>query len=115
MGTIDDDLERVDSAARETIARVYEIAREIAPDAEQGTGYGMPALVLHGKPLVSVRRTQKHLALYPFSATSVASVAGRLPGYSIDKGTIRFQVDQPLPEDVVRDVVRHRRDQIHGD
>lgn len=118
MGTIDDYLTDLDPADRETIARVYALARDEVPDAEQGKGYGMPALVHRGKPLLSVMRAKKHIGVYPFSPEAVATVAGLLDGHegaSVDKGTIRFQPEHPLPDDALRSLVRARRRQIDGD
>ena len=115
MGTVDDYLSGLDTADREAVARVYDIARGEVPDAEQGRGYGMPALVYRGKPLISVMRAKKHIGIYPFSPDAVAAVAsdvGSVEGTGLDKGTIRFQPDRPLPEDVVLALVRFRRDQI---
>ena len=117
MGTVDDYLDGLEPADRDAIARLYGIAREVVPDAEQGRGYGMPALVYRGKPLLSVMRAKKHIGLYPFSPDAVSSVAAEVEaveGTGLDKGTIRFQPEHPLPEDVVRGLVRRRRDQIDG-
>ena len=80
MGTVDDYLSGLDSADREAVARVYEIARGEVPDA----------------------------------VAAVASDVGSVEGTGLDKGTIRFQPDRPLPEDVVLALVRFRRDQIGG-
>jgi len=118
VGTIDDYLTDLDPADRGTIARVYALARDEVPDAEQGKGYGMPALVHRGKPLLSVMRAKKHIGVYPFSPEAVATVAGLLDGHegvSVDKGTIRFQPEHPLPDDALRSLVRARRRQIDGD
>jgi uncharacterized protein YdhG (YjbR/CyaY superfamily) len=41
-------------------------------------------------------------------------VRERLTAGDLSKGTIRFTVEAPLPDDVVRDVVRHRLDEITG-
>ena len=79
---------------------------------QEGKSYGMPALKVAGKPLISVIATKTHLSLFPFSGEIVERVADRLPGFSLSKGTIRFQVDQPLPDDVIRDIVRARLAQI---
>ncbi|MEU1971068.1 DUF1801 domain-containing protein [Microbacterium sp. NPDC019599] len=117
MGTVDDYLNELDPADRGVVARVYEIAREEAPDAEQGTGYGMPALVYRGKPLVSVKRTQKHIGIYPFSPDAVSAVADAVravPNTGLDKGTIRFQPTDPLPDDLVRALILARKQQIEG-
>lgn len=117
MGTVDDYLAELDPADRDVIARTYEIARQAAPEAEQGKGYGMPALVLAGKPLLSVMRAKKHIGVYPFSPDAVTAVAGALadhPGIGFDKGTIRFQPEHPLPDEVVRALVTARRTQIES-
>lgn len=117
MGTVDDYLASLDPADAAVIAHVYAIAREVVPDVEQGLGYGMPALVWRGKPLLSVMRTKKNLGLYPFSGAVVATVAdavAEVPETSTDKGTIRFQPTTPLPDDVLRAIVAARRDQVLG-
>ncbi|WP_311244593.1 DUF1801 domain-containing protein [Microbacterium sp. WCS2018Hpa-23] len=117
MGTIDDYLSGLGSADRDSIDRVYTIAREVVPEAEQGTGYGMPALVYHGKPLLSVMRAKKHIGVYPFSPAAVSAVAGVLtdhPGIGMDKGTIRFQPEHPLPGPAIEEMVRARTAQIDG-
>lgn len=115
MGTVDDYLDGLTPGDRAAVERIYRIARDVAPDAEQGKGYGMPALVLRGKPLISVMRAKQHIGIYPFSPDSVAAVAGSLaghPGADSDKGTIRFQPEHPLPDDVIRTLVTARRAQI---
>jgi len=114
MGTIDDYLADLDPSSRDAIQRVYAVAKTVAPDAEQGKGYGMPALVYRGKSLIAVMRAKTHIGLYPFSPDVVAAVAPDLAGYSLDKGTIRFQPDEPLPEDVVVRIVELRKAQIDG-
>lgn len=117
MGTIDDYLAELTSTDRDAIDRVYAVARREAPEAEQGKGYGMPALVYGGKPLLSVMRAKKHIGIYPFSPDAVAAVAGLLdghPGISVDKGTIRFQPENPIPAEVLESLVRARLTQIDG-
>jgi uncharacterized protein YdhG (YjbR/CyaY superfamily) len=117
MGTVDDLLTALDPADRASIEHIYAIAREEVPDAEQGLGYGMPAFVYRGKPLISVMRAKKHIGVYPFSPAAVSAVADALeghPGASLDKGTIRFQPEHPLPDDVVRALIVARKEQIEG-
>jgi len=114
MGTVDDYLTDLDPPDRSVIGHVYELARELVPEAEQGKGYGMPALVYRGKPLISVMRAKKHIGVYPFSPAAVSAVAEQLPASDVAKGTIRFQPDQPLPDDVVRTLVASRKAQIDG-
>jgi len=80
----------------------------VAPDAEQGTSYGLAALMYAGRPLLGFLAAKRHLSIFPFSGTVVDAVRGRLPGFDLAKGTIRFSAEQPVPDDVVRDVVQLR-------
>ncbi len=94
------------------IAHAYDVARSVVTDAEQGMGYGMPALTYRGKSLLSVMRAKKHIGLYPYSASVVEAVADLLTGFDFGKGTIRFQPERPLPDDVLRKLVETRRAEI---
>jgi uncharacterized protein YdhG (YjbR/CyaY superfamily) len=115
MGTVTDYLDGIDDAARRAeLRRLVDTARRIVPDAEEGMGYGMPALRYRGKPLLAVVSAAKHLSLFPFSGSIVEALADDLDGYSVSKGTIRFDVDRPLPDSVVEKVVRMRVDEIEG-
>ncbi|MGK3951333.1 iron chaperone [Microbacterium sp. I2] len=113
MGTVDDYLESLAPADREPISHVFDVARATAPDLEQGTSYGMPALMYRGKALLAVMRTRKHIGVYPFSGRVPEVVADGLPedaraAFDHDKGTIRFQPDRPLADDTIRAIVSAR-------
>lgn len=112
VGEVAEYVEGLPPDARAALARVCCIVERTVPEAEEGTSYGMPAFRVAGKPLLGMQATAKHLALYPFSPEVVAAVAGRLEGWSLSKGTIRFTAATPLPDDVVEDVVRLRRREI---
>ncbi|WP_306816496.1 MULTISPECIES: iron chaperone [Microbacterium] len=112
VGTVDDYLATLDSADAAAIGRLYDLARAVVPDAEQGLGYGMPALTYRGRPLLSVMRAKRHIGLYPFSPEAIAAVAPQLAGVETAKGTIRVAPDAPLPEEAVRALVAARKAQI---
>jgi len=114
MGTIDDYLDGLEPADAEVISHTYSVARSVVPEAEQGLGYGMPALTYRGKSLLSVMRAKQHIGVYPFSPAAIVDVQHLLEGVDAAKGTIRFQPDAPLPDDTLRALVRARRDQIDG-
>ena len=115
MGTIGDYLAGLPAEQREALQRVVDVAVRTAPDADEGTSYGMPALRLDGRPLLGVRASAKHLSVFPFSPAVVDAVAGELDGFSLSKGTIRFTPGQPLPDGVVERLVRLRRAELEGE
>jgi uncharacterized protein YdhG (YjbR/CyaY superfamily) len=114
MGTIDDYLAGLAPADAAIIGHVYDLARAVAPDAEQGLGYGMPALTYRGKALLSVMRAKAHIGVYPFSPAAIVEIERLLDGVDRAKGTIRFDPASPLPDETIRALVRARVTQIEG-
>lgn len=114
MGTVDDYLATVDPPSSSVIAHLYAVAVAVVPDAEQGTKYAMPCLTHGGKGLISVMRTRKHLAIYPFSGSVLPALSNELSAFDWADGTLRFQPDAAPSDDLVRRIVSLRRDQIDG-
>lgn len=112
MGTIDDYLAGLDPADAAVIARIYDVARQTVPEAEQGMAYGMPTLMYRGKGLLAVMRTRKHIGLYPNSGRVLAKYADQLAGFDVDKGTLRFQPGTPPADALIALIVAARRAEI---
>ena len=96
-------------------ARIIAVALEVAPDAVQGTSYGVPALRLRGKPLLGMQRAKRHLSLYPFSPSALDTVRADLGDWECAKGTIRFTPERPLPDGVLTRLIRARTREIDPD
>lgn len=94
--------------ARRRLERIRSIIREEAPDAEEGISYGMPGYKLNG-PLVYYAAFKAHCSLFP--AGKVEQFADILKDYKTSKGTIQLPNDQPLPEELIRSIVRARADE----
>ncbi|HEY3411393.1 MAG TPA: DUF1801 domain-containing protein, partial [Propionicimonas sp.] len=112
MGVFTDLIESTDGDTRFVLQEVLDRALDLVPEATEDLSYGTPALRYRGSPLVGVKVSANHLSLFPFSPDVVAAVSSRLKGYSISKGTIRFSADQPLPTDVLDDIVEFRKAEI---
>ena len=112
MGSVDDSLAALPPSDRACLQRVIDVARAVAPEAGDGVSYGMAALKLDGKPLLGVVAAARHLSVFPFSPAVIDAVAGRLEGFSLSKGTIRFTPDHPLPDEIIEEIVRLRRAEI---
>jgi uncharacterized protein YdhG (YjbR/CyaY superfamily) len=112
MPAVDDYLSTLEPDARGAFERVQALAMDVVPEAEQATSYGMAALRYRNKPLLGFRAASRHLSLFPFSPSVVDAVAARLGGFDVSKGTIRFSTSRPVPDAVLRDVVRLRREEI---
>jgi len=114
VSQLDAYLDTLDASTRGAFEHVRELAVGLVPGLEEGRSYGMAALKYQGKPVLGFLATKQHLSIFPFSPAAVDAVRDRLDGYDLSKGTIRFTTTRPLPDEVVRDVVRHRVDEISG-
>jgi uncharacterized protein YdhG (YjbR/CyaY superfamily) len=112
VSTIEDALAAHPEPERAALQHVIDIGRAIAPDAEDGVSYGVPALRVAGKPLVGVGVGASHLAVYPFSPAAIDAVRDELAGFAASKGTIRFTAERPLPDPVLRRLVEARLAEI---
>jgi uncharacterized protein YdhG (YjbR/CyaY superfamily) len=112
--TVDDYLGGLDEDSRAAFERVRAVATEVVPEVGQGRSYGMAVLTYRGKPLLGFAAAAQHLSVFPFSPAAVDRARDRVPAARVSKGTLRFTADAPLPDDVVRDVVAWRRDEIEG-
>jgi uncharacterized protein YdhG (YjbR/CyaY superfamily) len=114
MTAMDDYLNGLPPEQRTALARVRAVVESVAPDAEEGVSYGMPAFLYAGRPLLGFRAAKRHLSVFPFSPAAIDAVKDRLGGFDLSKGTIRFSPDSPVPDDVVADLVRARKEEIAG-
>ena len=103
--THDEYLAAVSDDKRVALEELRRIIREAAPGAVECISYGLPAFRLEGRNLVAYGAAAKHCALYPMSAAMVEAFRDELKDYDTSKGTIRFQVENPLPESLVRRLV----------
>lgn len=114
MSTVREYFAGLEEPARDAFTRILSLAIEVAPDAEEGSSYGIAALRYRGKPLLGFRAADQHLSVFPFSPHVIEAVRDRLAGFDVSKGTIRFTAERPLRDGVVRDLVRLRAEEIHG-
>jgi uncharacterized protein YdhG (YjbR/CyaY superfamily) len=109
---MDEYLEGLPASQRVALERVRAVVTRVAPEAEEGVSYGMPAFIYEGRPLLGFRAAKKHLSVFPFSPAALASVKDRLEGFELSKGDDPVTPENPLPEKVLADVVCARQQEI---
>jgi uncharacterized protein YdhG (YjbR/CyaY superfamily) len=109
---MDDYLDDLQPAEKVALERVRAVVAGLAPDAEEGTSYGVPAFIYAGRPLLGFSAAKTHLSIFPFSPAAIEAVKERRDGFDLAKGTIRFSPDTPVPADVLADLIRARKQEI---
>ena len=87
----------------ETLRKVI---KEEASEAEEVISYNMPAYKWNGI-LVYFAGYSRHIGFYP-TGSGIEAFQKELSGYKWSKGAVQFPLDQTLPLDLVRKMVRFR-------
>lgn len=111
MSVIDEYVAGHDGRHREVMDELLALIRELVPDAEEKLSWKMPTFALNG-PLIHFAAAKRHIGLYP-GADGVAHFVDRLDaaGLKHSKGAIQLPFDQPLPTNLIRDIVGFREKQ----
>jgi len=107
--TTDDYLAALPMEFRATLETLRARIMAIAPEANEGFAYGMPAYKYHGRPLVYMGAAKRHCALYGLVTTPYAK---ELAAYDISKGVIRFPPGKAPPVTLLRKLLRARMREI---
>ena len=83
--------------------------KEMAPEAEEYIGYGMPAYKWRGA-LVYFAGYKQHIGFYP-TGSGITAFEHKLTSYKTSKGAIQFKLTQPLPETLIKEIVTYRVEQ----
>ena len=105
MKEVDQYLNSLEPAQAEALRHIRSIALTTAPEAEEAMSYGMPGLRYKGKYLVTYAAFKDHLSVFPGSQ-AIENLKSQLTNYKLSKGTIQFTLENPLPGQLVKDIIR---------
>lgn len=93
---------------REALIRLRRLIKEECPDVSETISYGVPTFKLCGM-LVSIAAFKNHLSFFP--GHTVQEFADQLTDFKVSKGTVQFQPERPIPDELVRAMVRRRAEE----
>jgi uncharacterized protein YdhG (YjbR/CyaY superfamily) len=111
---IDEYLRALDEPRRSTLSELRASILERLPDAEQGLSYGVPAFKVRGKTIAGFAAFKNHLAYLPHSGSVFPELADELDRYTKTTGSLHFDLDEPLPRDLVKKMIDVRLGQAFG-
>jgi uncharacterized protein YdhG (YjbR/CyaY superfamily) len=80
--------------------------QEAAPEAEETINYGIPTFTLKGN-LVHFAAFKNHIGFYP-APSGIEKFKKELSVYKGAKGSVQFPLDQPIPLDLICQIVKFR-------
>lgn len=106
INTIDAYIAQFPSEIQATLQTVRTVIREAAPEAQEKISWSMPTFALYGN-LVHFAAHKNHLGFYP-GASGIEAFKDRLQGYIWSKGAVQFPYKNPIPYDLITEIVRFR-------
>lgn len=104
--TVDAYIAQFPQEVRQSLNHLRAVIQETAPQASEKISYQMPTFYLNGN-LVYFGAFKNHIGFFP-TGSGIEAFKDEIAGYKTSKGTIQFPLDQPIPDDLVRRIVRYR-------
>ena len=92
--------------AQNKMQELREIIASVATNCKEIISYNMPAYKQNGI-VVYYAANKNHIGFYP-TPSGITTFEHRLTNYKYSKGAIQFPIDQPLPKELIQDIVRFR-------
>jgi uncharacterized protein YdhG (YjbR/CyaY superfamily) len=112
--TIDAYLAAVADDKRATLQKLRQTILKIIPRAEECVSYNIPAFRLDGAVVAGFLATAKGYSYFPFSGSTLTTLASDVAGYSQTKGALHFDDAKPLPVALVRKLIKARIAETKG-
>lgn len=106
--TPDEYLARIPEPAQSALQHVRAVIRSVVPkEATEVISYGIPMFKFNGM-LVGYAAFKNHCSLFPTGSGVLDRFEKELQGYRTSKGTIQFPPDKPLPDALIKKIVKAR-------
>lgn len=106
FNTMDEYIAAFPQNVRDILEKLRRIIRESAPQSEEAISYGIPTFKLNGN-LVHFAAFKNHIGFYP-TPSAIVAFKRELSPYKQAKGSVQFPIDQPIPFDLVKKIVKYR-------
>ena len=106
--TIDAYLKGVPEDRRRSLEDLRARIRSIVPGAQECISYSIPAFRLNGVVVAGFSATGKGCSYFPFSGSTLKSLASELQRYDQTKSSLHFSSDHPLPTALLRKLIKTR-------
>jgi uncharacterized protein YdhG (YjbR/CyaY superfamily) len=104
--SIDEYIATFPKETQQILEEIRATIKAAAPEAEEKISYQMPTFTLKGN-LVHFAAFKKHIGFYPIP-TGIEEFKNELSVYEGGKGSVKFPLDQPIPNDLIRKIVIFR-------
>lgn len=114
IDTVDDYFALLPARALRMMEQVRDAIRAALPEAEEVIAYDMPTYKIGLRNVIHFAAWKRHYSLYPVGNLVVETLGAELSGVEIDKSTLKFTFDEPVPVELIGKIVKLRaREEAH--
>lgn len=115
--TVDDYLKHQSDEAQKLLSEIRQIIKETVPESTELTDTKVPTFKLipelKTNQQIMVAAYANYLSFYPFPAT-IQAFSDELKDFKLGKGSVNIPFDQPIPKDLLVQMILFRRDELLG-
>jgi uncharacterized protein YdhG (YjbR/CyaY superfamily) len=108
FNSVDEYIASQPEAVQAVLKRVRSAIRKAVPGAEEVISYQIPAYKLPSGSVLYFAGWKQHYSLYPATDQVVEAFEDDLAPYTVNKGTIRFPLSQPVPVKLIERIAKFR-------
>ncbi len=113
--TVDEYLSYQPLKTKEALINLIKCIMAAAPDATELINYNIPAfaLIKNGKrdQQIMIAGFKNHVGFYP-NPTTIDKFHEKLKNYKKGKGSIQFPINEPIPCELIIEMVKYRRESL---
>src|SRR5215471_21815399 len=100
FNTVDEYFSGLPKSTRDSMQKLRDVIKQVAPKAEEVISYNIPAFKWNGM-LVWYAAFKAHIGFYP-RASAIVAFKKDLAGYKTSKGAIQFPIEKGIPTGLVK-------------
>ena len=104
---IDEYISNFPAEVRSQLEKLRETIKSEAAAAEETINYGIPTFKLNNKNLVHFAAYKHHIGFYP-APSAIKAFKKELSKWESAKGSVKFPLNEKVPFDLIREIVRFR-------
>jgi uncharacterized protein YdhG (YjbR/CyaY superfamily) len=115
ISTVDDYIASLPDRSRGLLETVREVISDALPGAEEAIVYDIPTFRIGGRNVIHYAAWKRHYSIYPVGQLVLETLAEELSELEVSKGTIKFLLTDPVPENLIKRiaVLRAREEAEH--
>ncbi|GJM31440.1 MAG: hypothetical protein DHS20C18_04410 [Saprospiraceae bacterium] len=106
---IDEYISSFPAEVQDILQKIRMTIQKAAPKATETINYQMPTFKMNGN-LVHFAAYKKHIGFYP-APSGIKKFEKEIAGYKSAKGSVQFPLDEPIPYDLITEIVQFRAEE----